>query len=166
MDKRLFRFAYAIEFPVVLMAVLTLWSQIAGQGHLDLMPWYWKLALGIGTALAAVRTTMAAMEHEQAWNSRTLKWIGITLALLLVCGVVTYYYHLNEPQDEQDQPADEVGQIQACQLAHFIPARVFYGATGSSIRSLARVPLIRISLVPLVSSISSRPSSCVAPRPA
>ena len=115
-DKRLFRLAYAIQFPVAVMAFFTLWSQVAGQGHLDIMPWYWKLALGAAVSLACVKATAAAVEGEQAWNPRALKWLAITLVLMLACGVVTYYVHLYEPQDE-DQPEEDLSNTQSCGFA-------------------------------------------------
>ena len=87
---------------VALIATFTLWSQVGGQGHLDLMAWYWKLLLSLGVAAAAVKATLAAVEHEQAWNPRTLRWLAVIITLLIACGVVTYYYHLYEP-DEQDE---------------------------------------------------------------
>jgi len=95
---------YAIEFLIALIATYTVWSQVGGQYHLDLMAWYWKLCLGTAIAYAAVKATAAAIAGQRAWNSRTLKWISIILALSLVCGAVTYYYHLTEPPpDEEDQ---------------------------------------------------------------
>jgi hypothetical protein len=98
------RLLYAIEFLIALIATYTVWSQVGGQYHLDLMAWYWKLGLGAGIAFAAVKATAAAVKSERTWNARTLRWISIILALSLVCGAVTYYYHLNEPPpDDEDQ---------------------------------------------------------------
>ena len=37
------RLAFVTEFLVALVAILELWSQVGGQSHLDLMPWYTKL---------------------------------------------------------------------------------------------------------------------------
>jgi hypothetical protein len=98
------RLLYAIEFLLALIATYTVWSEVGGQDHLDLMAWYWKLLLGGGMAFAAVKATQAAAGGQCAWNSRTLRWLSILLALALACGAVTYYYHLNEPppDDEQD----------------------------------------------------------------
>ncbi|MBZ5727113.1 MAG: hypothetical protein LAP87_19210 [Acidobacteriia bacterium] len=101
----LLRLAYATQFLIALIAVFVLWSQVGGQSHLDLMPWYLKLGLGAGAALAAVKATAAAVAREQPWNSGTLKWFGILLALLAGCGLASYYYHVyGETDEEQDQP--------------------------------------------------------------
>jgi len=98
------RLFYAIEFLIALIATFTIWSQVGGQGHLDLMAWYWKLFLGVGLSFAAVKATAAAVAGQRAWNARTLRWLSIILALSLACGAVTYYYHLTEPPpDEEDQ---------------------------------------------------------------
>ena len=97
--RRLF---YAIEFLIALIATYTVWSQVGGQGHLDMMAWYWKLVLGVGIAFATVKATGAAVSNKRTWNARTLKWISVVLALALACGAVTYYYHLTEPPDDEE----------------------------------------------------------------
>src|SRR5215472_352090 len=93
-----------MEFLVALIAVFTVWGQVGGQGHLDLMAWYWKAGLGTGIAVATVKATAAAVSGQRTWNGRTLRWISIILAMSMACGAVTYYYHVNEPPpDEQDE---------------------------------------------------------------
>ena len=101
------RLAYATQFLIAAIAVYELWSQVGGQSHLDVMPWYVKLALGAGAALAVVKTTHAAVSHEHAWNGGTLKWCGILLVLLVGCGLATYYCHLYlEDNGDQDSGGD------------------------------------------------------------
>jgi len=97
------RLLYALEFLIALIATFTVWSQVGGQGHLDLMAWYWKLGLGTSIAFATVKATAAAVAGKRTWNGRTLRWISIILALSLACGAVTYYYHVTEPPDDEDQ---------------------------------------------------------------
>ena len=94
------RLAYTTQFLIALIAIFFAWSEIGGQGHLDLMPWYLKLGLGAGAAYGIVKATMAAVSHEAGWNSGTLKWVGITLALLLLSGLITYYYHVYGEADD------------------------------------------------------------------
>jgi len=101
------RLFYALEFLIALIATYTVWSEVGGQYHLDLMAWYWKLGLGVAISYATVKATAAAVSGQRTWNSRTLRWISIILALGLACGVVTYYYHLTEPPEDEDQPQDE-----------------------------------------------------------
>src|SRR5262249_35068802 len=98
------RLAYVAQFLLALIAVFVVWSQVGGQSHLELMPWYLKLGLGSGAAFASVKATAAAVSHEHTWNGSTLKWLGITLALLAGCGLATYYYHVygEEEEDQQD----------------------------------------------------------------
>src|SRR6266516_2887649 len=97
------RLAYVTQFLIAVIAVFVLWSQVGGQGHLDLMPWYLKLGLGGGAAWAVVKATTAAVAGPGGWNAGSLKWCGILLALLLGCGLVTYYYHVYGETDEEDQ---------------------------------------------------------------
>jgi len=106
------RLAYATEYLIALIAVFVLWSQVGGQSHLDLMPWYVKLGLGAGAALAAVKATAAAASQEHAWNGRVLKWLGILLVLLICCGLASYYCHLYLEDDSDDQQdASSVGLV-------------------------------------------------------
>jgi hypothetical protein len=107
------RLAYATEFLIALIAVFLLWSQVGGQSHLDLMPWYVKLGLGAGAAFAVVKATVAAVSHEHAWNGRTLKWFGILLILLTGCGLASYYCHmyLEDDGDDQQDDSSAVSQV-------------------------------------------------------
>jgi hypothetical protein len=97
------RLAYVTQFLIALIAVFVLWSQVGMQYHLDLMPWYLKLGLGAGAAFSVVKATAAAVSHDRAWNGSSIKWLGITLALLLGCGLAAYYYHVYAEADEQDE---------------------------------------------------------------
>ncbi|MGA3017999.1 MAG: hypothetical protein ABSF62_12835 [Bryobacteraceae bacterium] len=97
------RLAYATLFLIALMAVFTLWSQVGGQSHLDLMPWYLKLGLGAGAAFAVVKAIAAAVAGSHSWNAGTLKWFGILLLLLTACGLASYYCHMYLETDEEDQ---------------------------------------------------------------
>ncbi|HWQ52643.1 MAG TPA: hypothetical protein VN442_03090 [Bryobacteraceae bacterium] len=108
MDNRLIRLAYTIEFLIALLAVFAVWGQVAGQAHLDLVFWYWKLGLVPAIAYACVRATGAAMEREHTWNSRTIGWVGVVVLLGLLAGMVTYYVHLYyEPQEEEETEEEE-----------------------------------------------------------
>src|ERR1039458_6672035 len=120
------RLAYATLFPIALIAVFTLWSQVGGQSHLDLMPWYLKLGLGGGAAFAAVKATAAAVAGAHSWNAGTLKWIGILLLLLTGCGLASYYCHMYLETDEEDQPDNgTVSQM----YQHTTPAAKTAGAS-------------------------------------
>jgi len=105
------RLAYSALFLVALLAVFVLWSEVGGQTHLDLMPWYLKLVLGVGAAYACVKATAAAVDGAHAWNGGTLKWFGILLALLLGCGLASYYVHVYGEDDEDDQDDSVTSQL-------------------------------------------------------
>src|SRR5690349_24711330 len=128
------RLAYSTQFLIALIAIFVLWSQVGGQGHLDLMPWYLKLGLGVGAAFAVVKATMAAVGREPAWNGGTLKWIGILLALLLGCGLVTYYYHVYGEEDDQEDQQDAEPAISMAASPISIPA----ASTCSTRRSISQ----------------------------
>jgi hypothetical protein len=102
MPPYLLRLAYISEFFIALIAVLVGWSQIGGQNHLDIMPWYDKLVFSVSLALVIVFGTMAAVRHEKAWNFRT---VACLIAGLLIAGgmaAVTYYYHIHEDDEDDD----------------------------------------------------------------
>jgi hypothetical protein len=103
MDSRFLRIVYIFEYLLALIAVFTVWSQVGGQTHLDLMAWYIKLFLGPIMAYAVVRASMAALEGGRAWNGTTLRWTGILLLLAATAGLMTFYSHLYEPGDEDEQ---------------------------------------------------------------
>jgi hypothetical protein len=97
------RLAYTTLFLIALLAVFFAWSEVGGQSHLDLMPWYLKLILGSGAAFAIVRATSAAVSHDRAWNGQTLRWFGILLILLIGCGLASYYAHLYDEEDDEEE---------------------------------------------------------------
>ena len=99
------RLAYITVFLIALIAVFVLWSEVGGQDHLDLLPWFVKLALGAGAAFACTKAAAAAVAGKRAWNRDSVRWSIILLALLVACGLAAYYSHSYlEPDDEQDQP--------------------------------------------------------------
>jgi hypothetical protein len=98
---QILRLAYTTQFLIALFAVFYAWSEVGGQSHLDLMPWYLKLGLGGAAAFAIVRATVGAVSHERVWNAQTLRWTGILLILLVGCGLATYYVHVYSEEDEE-----------------------------------------------------------------
>jgi hypothetical protein len=101
------RLAYSTLFLIALIAVFVLWSQVGGQGHIDLLPWTVKLGLGVAAAYCIVRATAASVGGAHPWNSQTLRWLALTLAVLGACGFASYYAHMNlEDTDEEDPGQD------------------------------------------------------------
>jgi hypothetical protein len=94
------RIAYVCEFLLALLAISVVWSQVGGQDHLDLMPWYDKFALIFALALVTVVGTVAAVSRERAWNGISIACLAMALLILCAMGAVTYYYHLHEDQDQ------------------------------------------------------------------
>ena len=96
------RLAYAVEFFIAVIAIISLWSEIGGEGHLDLMPWYIKLGCIAGLAWCCVRFTAGMVEQQKVWTRRTVGWFAGILLFCVVMGGITYYYHLHEQQDDGD----------------------------------------------------------------
>jgi hypothetical protein len=97
------RLAYAVEFLVALIAILDMWSEIGGQGHLDLMPWHIKLACIAGLAWCCVRFTAGIVEQSKVWTRRTVAWFSGILLFGIAMGGITYYYHLHEEPEDDDE---------------------------------------------------------------
>lgn len=95
------------EFLLAVIAVLELWSQAGGQGHLDLMPWYTKFVLTVAMAVVTVAGTASAMAHERAWNAKTLACLMLALLLAGGMAAATYYAHLHE-NDDDNSGGDDV----------------------------------------------------------
>src|ERR1700722_17560494 len=100
------RLAYITEVLFAVVSIVELWSQVAGQGHLDLMPWYTNLLLTLGMAMVTVAGTASAVAHERAWNAKTFACLLLALMLAGGMAAVTYYYHLHET-DDSDKSDDE-----------------------------------------------------------
>lgn len=99
MAVRLLRAVYAIEFLVALAALSIFWRETAGQFHLDLMPWFLKFGFLFGMAVTLVKLTSISLE-----GSRRAKvfWMAVATVIILAAGLATYYYHLHEPLDEEE----------------------------------------------------------------
>ncbi|SRR6266542_2942148 len=136
MEPRFQRFLYTAEFLLALIAVFTLWSQVGGQSHLDMMPWYVKLFFGAAMSYSVIAATAAAVAGERGWNIGTLRWLVILALLMTLAGVVTYYYHVYEPSEEEENGpatqtsvrAGDVGRpIEAARRAVSAPSRLKAG---------------------------------------
>jgi hypothetical protein len=102
LNRAYLRLAYTFEFWIALIAIFTVWSQVGGQGHLDLIAWYIKLSCALALAWSAVRMTSAMVENTRAWNWTTVKWFLAVLALAILATGITFWYHLHEVPDEPD----------------------------------------------------------------
>jgi hypothetical protein len=107
------RLAYSTLFLIALIAIFVLWAQVGVQSHLDLLPWFVKLGLGVTGAYAVVRATAAAVAGEHGWNGHSVRWVGLTLLVLLLCGLASYYAHmyLEDTDDGGDQQDTTVSRL-------------------------------------------------------
>ena len=111
MPNRFLRPLMIVEFLIALQAIFALWSQVGGQYHLDLMFWPWKLGIALASAGLIVAITATLVQNEGAIGRRTLLFGALLILTLILAGVVTYYYHVNEPVDQQDDSDEEPARI-------------------------------------------------------
>jgi len=111
MDNRLLRPLLIVEFLIAIESIFTVWSEVGGQYHLDLMFWPWKLGIGVACAGLVVAITANLARNEGRITRRTLWYCSLLIAVLITAGVVTYYYHLHEPVDQDDDQDDEPAKI-------------------------------------------------------
>ncbi len=100
LNPALLRLAYTFEFWIVLLTIYTVWSQVGGQGHLDLIAWYIKLACGVAVAWCSLRMTKGMVENARAWNRVSVRWFLAVLVLVAIAASITYWYHLHEVPEE------------------------------------------------------------------
>jgi hypothetical protein len=103
MPSRLLRPLLIVEFLIALQVVFTCWSQIGGQYHLDVMFWPWKLVLSVTAALLTTALTASLVRSDGLVGKKAWLYGCLLLATLALAGMVTYYYHLHEPADEDNQ---------------------------------------------------------------
>jgi hypothetical protein len=116
MHNRLLRPLLIVEFLIALEAIFTLWSEVGGQYHLDLMFWPWKLGLGVSSAALIVAITASLVRNDGQVTRRAVLFFSFLLAIFLVAGVVTYYYHLHEPTDQDEDDDDAPARISQVML--------------------------------------------------
>jgi len=96
------RMAYSIEYLLAVLAIFTFWSEVGGQGHLDMMPWYTKMISVLASAWCCIRLTAGLVEERTAWNRRTVAWLAGLILVTFIMAAITYYYHLHEETDQPD----------------------------------------------------------------
>jgi hypothetical protein len=121
MDNRLLRPLLIVEFLIAIESIFTVWSEVGGQYHLDLMFWPWKLGIGVASAGLVVAITANLARNEGRITRRTLWYCSMLIAVLITAGVVTYYYHLHEPVDQDDDQDDEPARISRLVLPPDLP---------------------------------------------
>ncbi len=111
MRNSLLRPFLVLEFLIAIDAVFTLWSETGGQYDLDLMFWPWKFGLGLGASTLIVLITAQMARNGGAFTRRARVQASLLVLIVLLAGVVTYYYHINEPADQNDDSGDAPAQM-------------------------------------------------------
>ncbi len=97
-----------VVFLLALQASFTLWSQVGGQSHLDMVYWPWKLAVGLAAALLITAITASLVRSRGEITRRTIFLTSLLLTVAIAAGLLSYFSHLNEPDDsgdDEDTPA-------------------------------------------------------------
>jgi len=106
----LIRVLLVIEFLVAIEVCLTFWSQVGGQYDLDLMFWPWKF--GLTLAAAGLITAITAELVRGVFSLRAVIYSALLVAVIATAGIVTYYYYVNEPaEDNGDEPATQTTRL-------------------------------------------------------
>ncbi len=106
MPNRFVRPLLIVVFLIAIEAWLTLWAQTGGQYHLDLMFWPWKLGLTLAAASLITALTGRLIRDDGSVSKASVIYAALLFAVAVTAGFVTYYYHMNEPADDQsdDEP--------------------------------------------------------------
>jgi hypothetical protein len=107
MPSRYLRPLLIVVFLIAIQVVFTCWSQVGGQYHLDLMHPAWKLGLSGAAALLITLIVADLIGADGRFRKRSWVYSILLIAVLSMAGFVTYYYHLNEPTDDDE---DDSGQ--------------------------------------------------------
>jgi hypothetical protein len=127
MPNRLLRPLLIVEFLIALEAIFTVWSEVGGQYHLDLMFWPWKLGIGVASAGLIVAITANLIHHDGEITRRALMFCSFLIVVFAVAGVVTYYYHVNEPVDQDEDQDDAPAKISQVVTPETFEHRLPYG---------------------------------------
>jgi hypothetical protein len=111
------RWGYSLVFLIAVIACITLWGEVGGQGHLDLIPWYTKLVCILGWCWCCVGFTAGIVEQKIFWTRRTIWWFTGIILLTIAMGGITYYYHLHEEPD--DGSDDTTATVSIMDSQHF-----------------------------------------------
>jgi len=111
MRNRLLRPLLIIEFLIAIQTIFTFWSEVGGQYHLDLMFWPWKFGLSITAALLIVTITGNLVQNNGTITRYALTLCSFLIVVVVVAGLVTWFYHLNEPPDQDQQSDDEPARV-------------------------------------------------------
>ena len=134
MRPPLLRILLGIEYLIAVQVLIAFWSHAGGQYHLELMFWPWKITIPLAGAALVVAMT-SGLARGLRWRSARILLMGVSLLLLMVvAGFVTYYCHVNEPtdQDDDEQPAQITRTAEATRSGGYrgLPGPAGFGLTA------------------------------------
>jgi hypothetical protein len=148
--NRVLRPLLIVEFLIAAQTIFTVWSEIGGQYHLDIIFWPWKLGISMVAASLIVAITANLVRNDGNITGRAILFGSFLIATALLAGMVTYYYHLNEPQDDDEDQDDSPAKI----------SRIF---TPHTCRADSHAPNEHASDVSRIPDFSPHPASLPAP---
>lgn len=95
------RLGAGLIFLAAFVAVTVGWRLIGGASHFEMTAWYLKCGLCLGWAAAVTGAVNRAMREREAWRGSARRWIAHAILISIAMGCVTYYYHLQEPPEEE-----------------------------------------------------------------
>ena len=118
MPDRVLRPLLIVEFLLAVQVLSSFWAEVGGQYHLELMHWGWKFGLNLLAAGLVAAITSCVARAEGSLPRRVWAYGGLLMATMAVAGVVTYYYHVNEPSDDEDGQDQPAAQLTRSALQH------------------------------------------------
>jgi hypothetical protein len=113
MHYQWFRAASVAIFLLATIAIFAVWRHAASEAALDLVPWYWKMVLGLGMAWVVTMGTMSAVRTQDLAAGRTLQFVGLGVAISVVMAAATFYYVANA-ETESEETEEEETETLAC----------------------------------------------------
>jgi len=108
MHRSWIRAIYGIEFLLAVFCTLYMWDVVSGDGNLDYVPWYWKLAGPVVFSVAVVAATSILVRVPQARIAGAIGWIVVCLVIAAVLAFVTRYYVTAAEKEQQEESQDKV----------------------------------------------------------
>jgi hypothetical protein len=102
------RAIYVIEFLLAVFCALYVWDVVSGDGNLDYVPWYWKLAGPVVFAGALVAATSSLVRAPQARIAPAIGWMMVCIVIAVLLAFVTRYYVAAAEKEQQEENQEKV----------------------------------------------------------
>ena len=107
----LVRLGTALTFLIAFVAAVTGWYLIGGTGHFEVTAWYLKSGLCLAWAASVTAAVHKCLKPETNWQTKAARWVMAAVLISVAMGSVTYYYHLQEPPDEEATDEESTARL-------------------------------------------------------